>query len=167
MNLFAACDMPAIIHINTTTEKSYGICDELGLPRLEKVLKAYPNLKLIGHSAVFWAEISGDITEETRNGYPTGKVQPGGRITELMHKYPNLYCDLSAASGHNAIMRDPEFGMAFGRNSRTGLFTAAILAAPPIPIPLRLRHLWKKCWMPEWQVKKFTARYSVRMSSAS
>ena len=116
MNLFAACeacDMPAIIHINTTTEKSYGICDELGLPRLEKILQTYPNLKLIGHSAVFWAEISGDITEETRGGYPTGPVQPGGRVVELMRKYPNLYCDLSAGSGHNAIMRDPEFGMAF------------------------------------------------------
>ncbi len=116
MNLFAACeacDMPAMIHINTTTEKSYGIVDDLGLPRLETVLKTYPSLKLIGHSSVFWAEISGDITEEARNGYPTGPVQPGGRVVELMRKYPNLYCDLSAGSGHNAIMRDPEFGMAF------------------------------------------------------
>lgn len=116
MNLFAACaacDMPALIHINIMKDKGYGIYDDLGLPRIEKVLQTYPDLKLIGHSQAFWAEISGDITEENRGKYPKGKVQPGGRIVTLMRQYPNLYCDLSAGSGHNAIMRDPEFGLAF------------------------------------------------------
>ena len=116
MNLFAACaacDMPALIHIDIFPDRAYGIYDELGLPRIEKVLQTYPDLKLIGHSQAFWAEISGDLTEENRGRYPAGKVQPGGRVVELMRKYPNLYCDLSAGSGHNAIMRDPEFGMAF------------------------------------------------------
>lgn len=149
MNLFADCDMPAIIHINTTTEKRYGIYDELGLPRLETVLKTFPNLKLIGHSAVFWAEISGDITEETRNGYPTGKVLPGGRIVELMRKYPNLYCDLSAAAVTTPLCATRNSVWHFGRNFRTGLCTAAIFASPITPTPLHLRHLWKKCWMPE------------------
>ena len=68
---------------------------------------------LIGHSQAFWSEISGDNTEELRGKYPKGPVQPGGRLVALMRKYPNLYCDLSAGSGHNAIMRDPEFGLAF------------------------------------------------------
>ena len=116
MNLFAACaacDMPALIHINTTLESGYGIYDELGLPRLETVLKTFPDLKLIGHSQAFWSEISGDNTEELRGKYPKGPVQPGGRLVELMRKYSNLYCDLSAGSGHNAILRDPEFGLAF------------------------------------------------------
>lgn len=116
MNLFAACaacDLPALIHINTKGDQGYGIYDELGLPRLETVLKTYPELKLIGHSQAFWSEISGDNSEEIRSKYPKGPVQPGGRLVELMRKYPNLYCDLSAGSGHNAIMRDPEFGMAF------------------------------------------------------
>ena len=116
MNLFAACaacDMPALIHINTTLESGYGIYDELGLPRLETVLKAFPDLKLIGHSQAFWSEISGDNTDEIRSKYPKGPVQPGGRLVELMRRYPNLYCDLSAGSGNNAITRDPEFGLAF------------------------------------------------------
>ena len=38
---------------------------------------------------------------------------PGGRIPELLEKYPNLYCDLSAGSGCNALSRDPEFGKKF------------------------------------------------------
>ena len=33
---------------------------------------------------------------------------------ELLRKYPNLYGDLSAGSGYNAITRDPAFGDAFG-----------------------------------------------------
>ena len=116
MNLFAACeacDMPATIHISPVPDQGYGIYDGLGLPRLEKVLQTYPKLKLIGHSQTFWTEISGDNTEELRSGYPGGKVVEGGRLVELMRKYPNLYCDFSAGSGANALMRDPEFAQKF------------------------------------------------------
>ena len=116
MKLFAACaacGMPALIHISAKPDLGYGIYDEPGLPRLEKVLKAYPDLKLIGHSQAFWSELSGDVTPEIRSKYPKGKVLPGGRIPELMRRYPNLYCDVSAGSGHNALMRDPEFAMEF------------------------------------------------------
>ena len=72
-----------------------------------------PNLRLLGHSQKFWAEISGDLTKEQRDGYPTGKVVPGGRLVELLRKYPNLCGDLSAGSGFNAVSRDPDFGYAF------------------------------------------------------
>lgn len=114
-NLFSACeetDMPALIHMAPYFQGCYGIVDELGLPRLEKMLKKHPNLKLIGHSQVFWSEISADNTEETRSGFPKGKVTEG-KVVELMREYENLYCDLSANSGANAIMRDPEFGARF------------------------------------------------------
>ena len=30
-----------------------------------------------------------------------------------MRKYENLYCDLSATSGSNAMMRDPEYAASF------------------------------------------------------
>lgn len=109
-NLFSACekcDLPVIIHLAPTWEDVYGIVDELGLPRIEKILQKHPQLKLIGHSTPFWAEISSDVTEENRNAYPGGKVTEG-RIWELMRKYDNLYCELSAGSGANAMMRDPE-----------------------------------------------------------
>jgi hypothetical protein len=36
-----------------------------------------------------------------------------GRTPELLARYPNLYGDLSAGSGFNAISRDPEFGYRF------------------------------------------------------
>ncbi|MBQ3055158.1 MAG: amidohydrolase family protein [Oscillospiraceae bacterium] len=106
------CQMPVTFHIGNMGG-DYGLVDELGLPRLEKTLKEFPNLIFLGHSQKFWAEISGDCTEEGRDGYPEGPVTPGGRVVELMRKYKNLHGDLSAGSAENAIMRDPEFGYAF------------------------------------------------------
>lgn len=114
-NLFShceACDMPVLFHISPAPNAFYGVVDELGLPRLEKMLKKHPNLKFIGHSQPFWSEISADNTEELRNSYPQGPVKPG-RITELLRTYDNLYCDLSAGSGANAMTRDVEHAISF------------------------------------------------------
>lgn len=109
-NLFAACEkcgLPLTFHIGVKN-RGYGIVDELGLPRLEKALQDFPNLIFLGHSQRFWSEIGSDVTEENRSGYPSGPVMPGGRVIELMRKYPNLYGDMSAGSGGNAFLRDPE-----------------------------------------------------------
>lgn len=108
----AECDMPVLIHISPKPGNGYGIVDDLGLPRIEKMLKKYPKLRIIGHSAAFWSEISSDNSEKTRNGYPEGKVSEG-RIAKLMREYGNLYCDLSAGSGSRAMMRDPEYAAKF------------------------------------------------------
>ena len=104
--------LPLTIHISSDPEVGYGIFDEPGLPRLEATLREFPGLNILGHSQAFWAEISADVTAETRGGYPTGPVTPG-RLVELMERYENLWGDMSAGSGHNAISRDPEFGNAF------------------------------------------------------
>jgi len=118
-NLFTHCEklgFPVTIHISAgpgnIDGNGYGIMDEMGLPRLEKMLKKHPNLKILGHSQLFWCEISGDLTLENRKGAPTGKVTEG-TITRLMRTYDNLYCDVSAYSGSNAMMRDPEFAAKF------------------------------------------------------
>ncbi len=108
----AACDMPVTIHIAPGFGGRYGIVDELGLPRLEKMLKKHKNLKILGHSQPFWAEISADVTAENRIGCPTGKVTEG-RLAQLMRECENLYCDISAGSGSNAFMRDPEYTAKF------------------------------------------------------
>lgn len=106
------CDMPVIIHIAPYQFGCYGIVDDLGLPRMEKVLKKYPKLRIIGHSQPFWAEISTDVTAENRNSYPTGKVTDG-RLTCLLREYDNLFCDMSAGSGFNAMARDPDHAYRF------------------------------------------------------
>ena len=115
------CCLPILFHVGQQGN-DYGIVDDLGLPKLEATLKRFPNLKLIGHSQKWWAEISGDCNAENRNGYPKGPVTPGGRIVELLRNYPNLYGDLSAGSGGNAIMRDPAFGYQFLEEFQDKLF---------------------------------------------
>ena len=41
--------------------------------------------------------------------YPTGRIKRGGVTDKLLGDYPNLYGDLSANSGNNALSRDAEF----------------------------------------------------------
>ncbi len=104
--------LPILFHTGNLGD-DYGIVDTLGLPKIEMTLQKFPDLILIGHSHKWWSEISADCTWENRGGNPKGPVIPGGRVVELMRKYPNMYCDLSAGSGENAIVRDPVFGYRF------------------------------------------------------
>ena len=130
--LMAACEklnMPVTIHIGDLGG-DYGLVDSLGLPKLEKLLQKFPKLILLGHSQKFWSEISGDVTLETRGKNPKGPVVPGGRVVELMRKYPNLCGDLSAGSGCNAMMRDPDFGYAFMEEFRDRLFYGTDICSP-------------------------------------
>ena len=125
-NLVSHCeqlDMPVLIHIAPQVGGCYGIVDELGLPRIEKMLKKHPDMKLIGHSAAFWGEISNDLLQENRNGYPKGKVTEG-RLPKLLRDNGNLYCDLSAGSGSNAMMRDPEYAAQFMEEFADRIFYA-------------------------------------------
>lgn len=130
--LFAACEalsMPVTIHIGNLGG-DYGLVDSIGLPRLERALRKFPKLIILGHSQRFWAEIGSDVTEENRGRNPKGPVQPGGRIPELMRKYPNLCGDLSAGSGCNAMMRDPDFGYAFMEEFQDRLFYGTDICSP-------------------------------------
>ena len=83
-----------------------------GIDCLERVLKLCPETNFLGHAPGFWSHISGD-DQYNKASYPKGPVLPGGRLIELLEKYPNLYCDLSAGSGCNALSRDPDFGKKF------------------------------------------------------
>lgn len=132
LNLFKSCEkfeMPIIFHIGRQGN-DYGVVDDFGLPHLENMLKACPKLRVLGHSQKFWACISGDVTEELWNRYPTGKITPGGRLIELMRKYPNLCCDLSAGSGHNAITRDPEFTYSFFEEFADRIYFGTDICSP-------------------------------------
>ena len=114
-NLLSHCEkagLPVTIHIGKLGGE-YGIADEDRLPKLEKMLQKFPDLKVLGHSQRFWDEISNYEYRDPEYQFNKGKVIPGGRVVELMRKYPNLLGDLSAGSGYNAMTRDPEFTYAF------------------------------------------------------
>ena len=139
--LFAAAErleLPVTIHMSPEVGYSYGVVDDPGLPLLEEVLQKYPKLKLLGHSQTFWIEMSADAPKdkEGRNSWGDGPIVPGGRVPELFEKYPNLYGDLSANSGSRAIMRDPEFGLAFLEAYADRLFFATDMVNKDMVFPL-------------------------------
>ena len=138
-NLFQhaqANNLPITFHIAPEQYGNYGIRDHLGLPLLEGALRKFPELKFLGHSQPFWAEIGGDLTEDQRNSYPPGKVVEGGALVRLMRQYPGLLGDLSAGSGHNAVSRDPEFGYAFMTEFQDRLFFGTDVCDPRNETPL-------------------------------
>src|SRR5262249_44610943 len=80
---------------------------------MEYLIRAVPSAILIGHGPGFWAEISADVTIEAKLSYPARPIRGEGTIQRLLRAYPNLYADLSARSGLNAIRRDPAYGIRF------------------------------------------------------
>ena len=89
-----------------------GLCwDEPGLPRLEQCLQDFPRCVFVGHGPGWWSAISGD--DDRSGGYPHGAIAPGGALDRLLGEYDNLYADLSAGSGYNAMTRDPGFTAGF------------------------------------------------------
>ncbi len=75
------------------------------------VLEAYPKTTFIGHADAFWANLSADYRNEA--AYPTGPIKPGGVTDKWLGDHPNLFADLAANSGNNALSRDPEFTAGF------------------------------------------------------
>lgn len=98
--------LPVLIHLDhlVSTRLNY---DEPGLPRLEKLICECKDTNFIMHGPGWWAEISAEPPPGV--GYPKGKIKPGGAVDRLFSNYPNIYGDLSAGSGYNALTRDPDF----------------------------------------------------------
>ena len=147
-NMFAQCAehaIPVTIHISPELHWSYGIVDEPGLYRLEKMLKKYPKLKIFGHSTALWAHMSAGTTVEDMKRYPEpGKIQKG-RLWELFEKYDNLYGDLSANSAFFALTRDEEKGLDFLNTFRDKMMFGCDFCAP-----------WDTSRLAMWLDEKYT-----------
>lgn len=96
--------VPVLLHFQYETYNT-------GFERFEDILKAYPKVNFVGHAQSWWGNISADLNPLEM--YPKGPVRQGGLTDRLLQDYPNLYGDLSANSGLNAITRDPEFARGF------------------------------------------------------
>jgi len=96
--------VPVLMHFEFETYNT-------GFERFEKVLKTYPKVNFIGHAQTWWGNIRADLDQ--LDLYPKGPVKPGGLTDKLLGDYGNLYADLSAGSGLNAITRDQEFYRGF------------------------------------------------------
>jgi len=116
VNVFRQCGdlgLPVLIESCGHGPGRYGLIDDVGSPRLERLLQAAPDTIVIGHGPGFWAEIGENLTEEEKSGYPAGPIGSGGSLHRLLRTYPQLHADISAHSGYNALTRDPACGVRF------------------------------------------------------
>ena len=83
-----------------------------GFERFYKMLEKYPQVNFIGHAQTWWGHIDKNHTDQTVM-YPRGPVTPGGLTDKYLSDYANMYGDLSAGSGQNALTRDEGFARDF------------------------------------------------------
>jgi uncharacterized protein len=105
--------LPVLFHVTGPGTGVYGVWDEPGAPRLQRLLEACPGTAIVGHGPGFWAEVSAPLTLEDKFIYPKGKVEHEGSLPRLLRRFSNLYADISANSGYNALSRDPVYGPKF------------------------------------------------------
>lgn len=96
--------VPMLLHFQHATYN-------LGFERFHKILEKFPRVNFIGHAQAWWGNI--DKNHDPKQNYPLGKVTPGGHTDRYLTEYPNMFGDLSAGSGLNALLRDEEHTRAF------------------------------------------------------
>ena len=120
IRLFRFCGergLPVVVHLDYPFDTGFAYPRPNwwyggGIEAFERAIQACPETIFLGHAPGFWAHIAGD-GQHDKNPYPTGPVSPEGKVAEMLRTYPNLYCDLSAGSGLNALNRDPEYARRF------------------------------------------------------
>ena len=106
-SLAADLDVSIMVHFQEVPHFDGEGVFATGFKRFEAMLKAYPKTRFIGHADAFWANVSADYANDV--SYPSGPIVRGGVTDKLLGDYPNLYGDLSANSGNNALSRDADF----------------------------------------------------------
>lgn len=103
--LAAEHQVPILIHFQHGTYN-------LGYERLHKMLERFPKTVFIGHAQTFWANIDKHHADQNVL-YPKGKVTAGGMTDRYLTDYPNMFADMSAGSGLNALTRDEDHTRGF------------------------------------------------------
>lgn len=98
-------DVPVLLHWQYQMY-TYGYED------FHKILEKFPKVNFIGHAQSWWANIDKNHIDQSVL-YPGGKVMPGGITDRLLKDYPNMFADMSAGSGLNAITRDEDHAKGF------------------------------------------------------
>ncbi len=107
-------------------ERLAGIAQEFGVPvllhfqhqtynlrfeRFYRILEMFPRVNFIGHAQTWWGNIDRNLDQAEL--YPKSKVTSGGLTDRYLSDYPNMFGDLSAGSGLNALLRDEDHARGF------------------------------------------------------
>ncbi len=91
-----------------------------GIERFHTMLEKFPKVSFIGHAQTIWANIDKNHADQSIL-YPKGPVTAGGITDRLLADYPNMFADMSAGSGLNALTRDEEHARGFIERHQTKL----------------------------------------------
>jgi hypothetical protein len=125
----------------------------LGFDRFYKMLEKYPRTMFVGHAQTWWANIDRNYKDDAKNLYPKGKVTSGGLTDSYLRDYPNMFGDLSAGSGLNALRRDEDHAREFLHRHQDKLIYGAIAMIISVTeinarAPKRSRSFANSCRMP-------------------
>ena len=141
INMFAQCGdkgLPVTIESSGFQVGYYGLQDDPDMPRLERLLRAMPQTRVIAHGPGFWAEIAAGVSPLEKWSYPSGPIENEGAAWRLLRTCDNLYADLSANSGYNAITRDPPVGARFLKEFQDKLMFGTDVCFADAPDRMRL-----------------------------
>lgn len=91
-----------------------------GFDRFHRMLEKFPKVAFIGHAQTWWANVDKNHRDQSVL-YPKTPVTPGGLTDRYLADFPNLYGDLSAGSGRNALSRDEDHAREFLRRHQDKL----------------------------------------------
>lgn len=103
--LAADYGVPILLHFQHGTYN-------LGFDRFHTMLEKFPKTTFIGHAQTWWANIDKNHGDQ-KVLYPKGPVTAGGLTDRYLADYPNLFADMSAGSGLQALTRDEEHARSF------------------------------------------------------
>lgn len=103
--LAAEYKVPILLHFQ---HEAYN----LGFERFHKMLEKFPKTTFIGHAQTWWANIDKNHADQ-KVLYPKGTVTAGGLTDRYLADYPNMFADMSAGSGLNALTRDEDHARGF------------------------------------------------------
>jgi len=103
-SIAAHYDVPVLMHFQHGKYNT-------GIERFYKMAQRFPKVRFIGHAQTWWGNIDRNHQQDVM--YPKGPVTRGGITDRLLSDYPNVYGDLSAGSGLNALLRDEDHARDF------------------------------------------------------
>ena len=160
-----AVGLPLTFDISSVIGGNYGLYDDAGLPQLEQCLQRFPKLVIFGHGPTFWSEIGQLESVKDRGGYPNYLIKEEGRVPELLRNYDNMWGDLSAGSGYNALARDPGYAANFLTEFQDKLCfgTDICYATQDIKLPRFLNRLRDEGKITETVFNKIARENAIRL----
>ena len=98
--------IPVLMHFETGASN-------IGFERFHRVAAKYPRVRFIGHAQTWWGNIDLHHRQEQVWPEPNWPVTPGGITDRLLSDCANVFGDLSASSGLNALIRDKDHARGF------------------------------------------------------